>query len=142
MGSVGGGGRYDDLASFYIDKKLPGVGISIGLTRLFDQLKEEGLITINESFEDVLIMPIGIEYDYPNMIAKTLRNSNIKASVYYGNKNIKQMMKYADKINAKYALILGEEEINSKLLTLKNMKTFEQFKLKEEDVIKFIKENK
>ncbi len=141
IGSVGGGGRYDDLASFYTDKKLPGVGISIGLTRLFDQLKEEGLITINESFEDVLIMPIGIEYDYPNIIAKTLRNSNIKASVYYGNKNIKQMMKYADKINAKYSLILGEEEINSKLLTLKNMKTFEQFKLKEEDVIKFIKEN-
>ena len=137
IGSVCSGGRYDDLATYYTDRKLPGVGISIGLTRLFYQLKEAGLIgKNNNSCADVIILPVDIEnYNLIYAAAKILRNNNYSVSIDYTDSKFKNKMKYADKIHAKYAILVGEDEVKGKYLTVKNMVTREQSQVKVEDLI-------
>ena len=140
IGSVCSGGRYDNLAEYYTDKQLPGVGISIGLTRLFYQLNEKQLINnCKTSISDVLIIPMTEEIDCCLNIATTLRNSEIKTEVYFANKKMKAKMKYANKLQIPYVLIIGEEEINTGKLSLKNMMTGEQSILSLDEVINKIK---
>lgn len=130
IGSVCSGGRYDDLAGYYTDKKLPGVGISIGLTRLFDQLRENGILDIREtSITDMLIVPFCEDYEYIFKVYNVLRKNNIKVDICYLDKGFKQKMKYANKINAKYVILIGEDEINENVVTLKDMISGEQEKL-------------
>ena len=130
IGSVCSGGRYDDLAGFYTDKKLPGVGISIGLTRLFDQLLDNNIININEaSITDMLIVPFCEDYEYIFKVYNTLKKNNVKVDICYIDKGFKQKMKYANKINVKYVILIGEDEINENVISLKNMITGEQEKL-------------
>ena len=130
IGSICSGGRYDDLAGFYTDKKLPGVGISIGLTRLFDQLLDNKIISIDEvSITDVLIVPFCEDYKYIYSVYNTLRKNNIKVDICYIDKGFKQKMKYANKINVKYTILIGEDEIKENSVTLKNMITGEQEKI-------------
>ena len=130
IGSVCSGGRYDDLAGFYTDKKLPGVGISIGLTRLFDQLLDNNIININEaSITDMLIVPFCENYEYIFKVYNTLKKNNIKVDICYMDKGFKQKMKYANKINAKYVILIGEDEIKENVISLKDMVTGEQEKL-------------
>lgn len=130
IGSVCSGGRYDDLAGFYTDKKLPGVGISIGLTRLFDQLLDNNIININEaSITDILIVPFCEDYEYIFKVYNTLKKNNVKVDICYMDKGFKQKMKYANKINVKYVILIGEDEINENVISLKNMITGEQEKL-------------
>ncbi len=139
IGSVCSGGRYDNLAEYYTDKKLPGVGISIGLTRLFYQLSQMDAIKADrESISDVLIIPMDSEIDDCLKIASKLREEKINTDIYFENAKMKKKMKYADKWRIPYVIIIGEEERKTGLYSLKNMKTGEQKTLSIEDVIKTI----
>ena len=142
IGSVCSGGRYDNLAEYYTDKKLPGVGISIGLTRLFYQLSEMNIIKADkESIADVLVISMDEEVELCLETATKLRENKINTEVYLANKKMKQKMKYADKLKIPYTIIVGEEERQSGKLTLKNMETGEQQKLSVEEIVKEIKLN-
>ena len=141
IGSVCSGGRFDNLAEYYTDKKLPGVGISIGLTRLFYQLSQMNAIKANrESVSQVLIIPMDDEKEDCLKIASELRNSGINTDIYFEDAKMKKKMKYADKWNIPFVIIIGEEERNSKLYSLKNMKEGIQQKLSIEEIINTLKE--
>ena len=128
IGSVCSGGRYDNLAENYTDKKLPGVGISIGLTRFFYQMKKEDILkNINKSISQVLVLPMSEnENDYAIHIAEKLRENNINTEVFLEDKKLKAKFKYADKLNIPYVIVLGEDERKNNTLTLKNMETGNQ----------------
>ena len=124
FGSVCSGGRYENLAEYYTDKKLPGVGISIGLTRLFYKLNELNLIKADKkSISDVLIIPMVEDLSVPIKIATTLRNNDVKTEIYLNNKKLKAKFKYADKLEIPYVIVIGEDEIKNNKLKLKNMET-------------------
>ena len=140
IGSVCSGGRYDNLAEFYTDKKLPGVGISIGLTRLFYQLNEINLIKAEKkSISEAVIISMDEDIQMCLVAATTLRNNEINAEVYLADKKMKQKMKYADKLKIPYVIIVGEEERQTGKLTLKNMETGEQQKLTAEEIVGVIR---
>ena len=140
LGSVCSGGRYDNLAEYYTDKKLPGVGISIGLTRLFYKLNElNALKEEQNSIAKVLVVSMVEDNSKALEVATELRNENINAEVYLENKKIKAKFKYADKLDIPYVIVIGEDEIANNTVTLKNMQTGEQETLKIEEVIKKIK---
>ncbi len=144
IGSVCSGGRYDNLAEYYTDKKLPGVGISIGLTRLFYQLNQMEAVKVDkDSVADVLILPMDPELEECMKLASILRlQAKINTDIYFDDAKIKKKMKYADKWHIPFVIIIGEEERATKLYTLKNMKTGEQLKLSLEGVIETIKKSK
>lgn len=127
LGSICSGGRYENLAEYYTDKKLPGVGISIGLTRLFYKLNELELIQAEKhSMADILIVPMTENMDKPIELARELRKLDIHTEVYLNDKKLKAKMKYADKLKIPYVLVIGEDEINSNQVKVKNMKTGEE----------------
>ena len=140
LGSVCSGGRYDNLAEYYTDKKLPGVGISIGLTRLFYKLNElNALKEEQNSIAKVLVVSMVEDNSKALEVATALRNKNINAEVYLENKKIKAKFKYADRLAIPYVIVIGEDEIANNTVALKNMQTGEQETLKIEEVIKKIK---
>lgn len=127
FGSVCSGGRYDNLAENYIDKKLPGVGISIGLTRLFYKLQELNLIKADKkSISDALIIPMVEDLKIPIEVANVLRNNGINTEIYLNNKKLKAKFKYADKLEIPYVIVIGEDEIEKRVIKLKDMKTGEE----------------
>jgi histidyl-tRNA synthetase len=140
IGSVCSGGRFDDLAEYYTDKKLPGVGISIGLTRLFFKLKEAGLIKSKEGVPSkVLVANMGKEFVNENIMAATeLRKNGINAEVYFESEKISKQFKYADRLGIPFVVIIGEVEARKKAVTLKSMDTGEQNIMGIDDVIKLI----
>lgn len=130
IGSVCSGGRYENLAEYYIDKKLPGVGVSIGLTRLFYKLNELDLIKTNQkSMAQVLIIPMVEDLEKPIQLATNLRSLGIKTEIYLNNKKLKAKFKYADKLKIPYVMVIGEDEIVSNRVTIKNMETGEERKI-------------
>ena len=130
LGSVCSGGRYENLAEYYTDKKLPGVGISIGLTRLFYKLNELNLINFRKkSISDVLIIPMTDNLEIPITISNKIRSYRINTEIYLNNKKLKAKFKYADKLKIPFVIIVGEDEINSNTATVKNMKTGEEQKV-------------
>ena len=130
IGSVCSGGRYENLAEYYIDKPLPGVGVSIGLTRLFYKLNELNIIKANKkSIADVLIIPIVEDLEEPIKLATKLRNSGINTEIYLNNKKLKAKFKYANKLKIPYVIVMGQDEIDAKEITLKNMETGEEKRL-------------
>ena len=134
IGSVCSGGRYENLAEYYTDKKLPGVGISIGLTRLFYQLVEAGIVKVNEtSSSDIVILPMCDNYEYIYEIANILKEK-YSVNICYLDKGFKQKMKYANKMNNKYAIIIGDDEVKYNVITLKNMIDGSQEEIKKEDL--------
>lgn len=140
FGSVCSGGRYENLAEYYTDKKLPGVGISIGLTRLFYKLNELNLIRASKkSIADVLIIPMVEDLSIPIKIATKLRNNGVKTEIYLNNKKLKAKFKYADKLEIPYVIIIGEDEIQKEIVKLKNMTTGEEKEIyfNEIDSLKF-----
>ena len=141
LGSVCSGGRYDNLTDYYIDKPLSGVGISIGLTRLFYQLKEAKIISSRaKTLTKVLVIPFQKEnLKYAKEVASYLRDKNITCDVYYEDKNLKQKLKYANRLGIPYVCILGEDEEKQGLVTIKNMKTGMQNKVKLSEMTKEIK---
>ncbi len=140
LGSICSGGRYDNLAEFYTDKKLPGVGISIGFTRLFFQLNEANLIKKSKkSVADVLVISMDDEINECLRVSSEIRDVGINCEVYVENKKPKAKMKYADKLKIPFILMIGEEERKNKVYTLKNMETGEQEKLELNGIIRSLK---
>lgn len=141
IGSVCSGGRYDDLAGYYTDKKLPGVGISIGLTRLFYVLNEQGLLSEEtvSSPADVLVIPMTDDPGPGIAAATALRSAGIRTQIYCEQKKFKAKLGYADKLSIPYALLIGEDEINENVVALKDMRSGTQQKLSIEDASELIK---
>ena len=128
IGSVCSGGRYDNLAGYYTDKALPGVGISIGLTRLFYVLNEQGLLSdeLITAPCDALVLPMTEELGFAVSAATTLRSAGIRTQLYGEKRKFKAKMAYADKIGVPFAVLLGEDEIAQNLLSVKDMRSGEQ----------------
>ena len=131
IGSVCSGGRYDNLAEYYTDKQLPGVGISIGLTRLFYVLGEQGMLNpeLPTAPADVLILPMTDDLSAAISLATALRENGIRSQIHGEQKKFKQKISYADKLGIPYVIFLGEDEINEGVVACKDMKTGEQTKL-------------
>ena len=125
IGSICSGGRYDDLAGYYTDKKLPGVGISIGLTRLFFVLEDQKYLNpqLSSAPTDVLIIPMTDDLSPAISFATQLRESGVRTQLHCEKKKFKQKMSYADKIGVPYVVLLGEDEINAGKVTVKDMVT-------------------
>ncbi len=127
IGSVCSGGRYENLASQYIDKKLPGVGISIGLTRLFDQLCKKGAIKIGSATPTkILIIPMMDDLGPSLKLATDLRKNGIPTEVAFGKEKAKKHLGYADKLNIPFVVFIGETEVEKGIYTLKNMQAGKQ----------------
>ncbi len=123
IGSICSGGRYDNLAEYYTDKKLPGVGISIGLTRLFYILNSMNYLGAQkESPADVLVIPMTGDLSYAIGVSTQMRRSGIRTQIYFENKKFKHKIGYADKLDMPYAVFIGEDEIAAGKITAKNMK--------------------
>ena len=140
IGSVCSGGRYDDLAGYYTDKKLPGVGISIGLTRLFYVLNEQGLLSdeIVTAPADAIVIPMTDDLAFAVKTATILRNAGVRAQLYTEKKKFKARMSYAGKLNFPFAVLIGEDEIAAGTVALKNMSTGEQTALPPDEVARVI----
>ena len=139
FGSVCGGGRYDNLAGYYTDKHMPGVGISIGLTRLFDLLdKNNMLCEVKPTNIALQIIPMGDTLPECIRLQSYFKNEII-CDISYDERSFKGKMKEANKRQIPYVLIVGENEVNSGLYSLKNMMTGEQFNLTKEECLKTIK---
>ena len=128
IGSVCSGGRYDDLAGYYTDKQLPGVGISIGLTRLFYVLDEQGLLNpeLPSAPADALVLPMTQDTAASVALAEALRSEGVRVQLYGEQKKFKQKMSYADKLGVPYAVLLGEDEIAAGKCSVKDMRTGQQ----------------
>ncbi len=143
LGSVCSGGRYDNLAEKYTNQKLPGVGISIGLTRLFSQLKDAGLIETGQSTTaNVLVIPFVEDLSISMKIASELREKGIPTEVYFEDAKFNKKMSYADKLGIPFVVIVGEDEVNSGFYTVKDMKTGEQTKVPIDQIYQKVKKVK
>ena len=140
IGSVCSGGRYDNLAEFYTNKKLPGVGISIGLTRLFYVLGEQGMLNpaLNTAPADALILPMTEDFSAAVQLATALRAAGLRAQLYTEPKKFKSKMNYADKLHVPFVLFLGEDEISTNVVSVKNMTSGEQVKVSAQEAIALI----
>ena len=141
IGSVCSGGRYDNLAGYYIDKALPGVGISIGLTRLFYVLDEQGLLNpaLPSAPADALVLPMTDSPAAAIALAETIRSAGLRVQLYGEQKKFKQKMAYANKLEVPFVVLLGEDEIAEDVCSVKNMATGEQVKLSPADAAAYIK---
>jgi len=140
IGSICSGGRYDNLAEYYTEKQLPGVGISIGLTRLFFVLEDQGYLNdaLNTAPADVLILPMTDDLSPAIALATQLREAGIRTQIHGEQKKFKQKISYADKLSIPYAVFLGEDEISSGVCAVKDLATGEQVKLSPADAIAHI----
>ncbi len=138
LGSICSGGRYENLTEYYTDQHLPGIGISIGLSRLYSQLKEAGILKENhESISSILLVPMDKEVrGYTLDIANYLRENGIKTDVYYQEKGMKQKIKYADRLGIPYVGVIGEEEVAEKKVAFKNLETGTQELITKEELLK------
>ncbi len=137
IGSICSGGRYDNLAEYYTDKVLPGVGISIGLTRLFFVLNEQGMLNQerNTAPADVLLLPMVEDLSPAVELATKFRNAGVRVQLYGEQKKFKAKMNYADKIGVPFVIFLGEDEIRDGVVACKDMKSGEQTKLGFEETL-------
>jgi histidyl-tRNA synthetase len=128
VGAVCSGGRYDNLAEYYTDRKLPGVGISIGLSRLFFVLQEQGLLndTLLSAPADVLIIPMTDDLSHAVKLAASMREAGLRVQIYGENKKFKTKISYADKLGIPFVVFLGEDELRKGLITVKDMSSGEQ----------------
>ena len=141
IGSVCSGGRYDNLAGYYIDKPLPGVGISIGLTRLFNVLDEQGLLNpdLPDAPADALVLPMTAEPAPAIALAQQLRQTGLRVQLYAEQKKFKQKMAYADKLGVPYAVLLGEDELAAGVCSVKDMRTGQQVSLPPAEAADYIR---
>ena len=141
IGSVCSGGRYDDLAAYYTDRKLPGVGISIGLTRLFYVLGEQGMLNdaLPTAPADCLLLPMTDDLSAAVRLATALRQAGIRTQLYSEQKKFKAKMQYADKLGVPYVIFLGEDEIARGECSVKELRTGEQVSLPVDGAIAHIR---
>jgi len=142
IGSVCSGGRYDNLAQNYTNKKLPGVGISIGLTRLFYQLREAGILGEMKKAtpSKILVIPMLETMTQALELTTKIRDAGIAAEIYFNEGKMGKKFSYADKLGIPYVLVVGEDEINSRRFKLKNMSTGEQNELDIAQIIESLKD--
>ena len=135
IGSVCSGGRYDNLAEYYTDRKLPGVGLSIGVTRLFYVLGEQGLLNpaVNTAPCDAIVLPMTEDTAFAAHAATVLRDYGIRTQLYTEQKKFKQKLSYASKLGIPFALIIGEDELESGEVSLKDMNAGTQARYTPED---------
>ena len=128
LGSVCSGGRYDNLAGYYTDKPLPGVGVSIGVTRLFYVLQEQGLLNPETAQApcDALVIPMGEVLGYAASVATVLRQAGVRTQVYTEPKKVKAKFAYADKLGVPFAVVIGSNEAEAGLVALKDLRSGEQ----------------
>ena len=140
IGSICSGGRYDNLAEYYTEKQLPGVGISIGLTRLFFVLEDQGYLNdgLNTAPADVLILPMTDDLSPAIALATQLREAGIRTQIHAEQKKFKHKIGYADKLGIPYAVFLGEDEISAGVCAVKDLSTGEQVKLSPAEAIAHI----
>lgn len=140
LGSLCSGGRYDNLAECYTNRKLPGVGFSLGLTRLFKVLQEANLLPTEPVITTtILIIPLTNNYDYIISCYKQLQEAKIKTQIFSEERSLKSIINYALNLNIPYVIFIGEEEVNNNLITIKNLKTHNQKTIKITDINKEIK---
>ena len=138
---LGAGGRYDNLVENIGGPKTCGVGFALGLERLLTALEFENINVLDNNGIDAYVIPMSInEKDYALNIVNNLRMNGFKVDYDYMNRNIKSNFKQADRLNSKYIIIIGEEEKNSQILTIKNNETKEEYKVKYDDLIEFFDE--
>ncbi|MCA9335551.1 histidine--tRNA ligase [Candidatus Saccharibacteria bacterium] len=137
IGSVCSGGRYDDLASRYSKTQLPGVGVSIGLTRLFYQLKEAGLVTADtQSLARVVVLPMTpAEYSLAGEVATVLRSAGVATVLYSEPNDLSKKMKYVDKMGCQYAVVIGADEARNGVVSIKDMRSGEQHQAPLDDFV-------
>ncbi len=141
IGSVCSGGRYDNLAQNYTTKKLPGVGISIGLSRLFYQLREAGVLEESRKAtpSQILVIPMKETMSQALELATKVRDAGIAAEIYFNEGKIGKKFSYADKLGIPYAVVVGEDEVNTGKYKLKNLATGDQAELDIERIIEQLK---
>ena len=140
MGSIGGGGRYDDLTGMFGLSDLTGVGISFGADRIYDVLEELKLFPENTS-QSTKVLISNFDYQAENYalpLLQQLRNAGISAEIYSSSAKLKKQMSYADDKNIPFVILIGSEEMETGLLSLKNMKTGEQQKLSKQQIIAYL----
>ncbi|MGJ7902034.1 histidine--tRNA ligase [Lysobacter sp. 1R34A] len=130
IGSICSGGRYEDLASHYTKSKLPGVGISIGLTRLFWQLQEAGLVSTADSSVQVLVTQMD-DAHLPHClaVANELRHGGLNTEVVMETSKLGKQFKYADRAGIRFVVVLGEDEIAKGTATVKDLRREDQFEV-------------
>ena len=141
IGSICSGGRYDNLAEYYTDKKLPGVGISIGLTRLFYVLQEQGMLG-DENVSapaDALVIPMTEDLRAAIAAATSLREAGVRTQLYTEKKKFKAKMSYANKLSIPFAVLLGEDEIAAGMVSVKDMTSGEQRTIPVDEAARMIK---
>ena len=140
VGSICSGGRYDNLAEYYTDKPLPGVGISIGVTRLFYVLEEQGYLSdsLPTAPADALVLPMTEDFGAAIAAATALREAGIRTQLYGEQKKFKAKMSYCSKLGIPFAVLLGEDEINENKVSVKNFATGEQVTVPVEDAAALI----
>ena len=142
IGSVCSGGRYDNLAEYYTDRQLPGVGISIGLTRLFYVLGEQKMLNpqLPTAPADVLILPMTAELTPAIQLSTRLRAAGVRTQLYTEQKKFKAKMNYADKIGVPYVVFLGDDEVSGGVVACKDMVSGEQTTLPFDETLQRIRE--
>ena len=140
IGSVGSGGRYENLAGNFSKQNLPGVGLSIGLTRLFYQFQQLGLVEkYKNKFTDCLVIPMDEKLNfYAIDIANKLKEQGLKVDIYLEDGKFKKKINYADKIGVKKVLIIGQEEYENKMVSVKNMEDGKQVSVKVEEIREYL----
>lgn len=140
IGSVCSGGRYDNLAEHYTKEKLPGVGISIGLTRLFYQLSEAGLLGEMKQnvLTQLLVVPIGDTLETCAAVARRFRDAGIITEVFLEDTKIGKKMNYANKQGIPWVVLVGDEEVQDDLVALKDFESGDQIRMSWEDALKKI----
>ncbi|MDE6583691.1 MAG: histidine--tRNA ligase [Clostridia bacterium] len=142
-GAVGGGGRFENLCSYFSETKMPGVGMSVGITRLFDVLLQENYFDLSQSNEiECAIITFDETFDKGLELMSKLRQNGVKAECFYENKTFKSKMKEANRRQVNYVLIVGEDEVKSERYTLKNMNSGEQVSLDFNQVVEKIKSDR
>ena len=143
IGSIGGGGRYDNLTSNFGLNNMSGVGISFGLDRIFIVMEELNLFSNqNNSFTQVMFMNFGDNsLNYCLALLKKLRDKNIRSEIYPSVEKIKKQMNYANNLSVKYVVFVGEDEIKSEILTVKEMSSGKQSQMNVLELIKKIQDN-
>ena len=141
IGSVCSGGRYDNLAEYYTDRQLPGVGISIGLTRLCYVLGEQKMLNpdLPTAPADVLVIPMTEDLAPAISLSTKLRAAGIRTQLYTEQKKFKAKMSYADRLGVPYVIFLGDDEIAAGVVACKDMASGEQTKLSADDTLALIR---
>ena len=140
IGAICAGGRYDNLAEYYSERSLPGVGVAIGLTRLFYVLDEQGMLNpaLPTAPADVLLLPMTEDLSAAVALATQFREAGIRTQLYSEQKKFKAKMTYADRLGIPYVVFLGEDEIAQGVCSVKELSTGQQVSLKPEEAVRLI----